>query len=682
MPFGVTKAFALSWWCEQNRCDRSEVIFAGDSGNDTAALVGGYRAIVVGNASRKLAAEVTRAHAEAGWTDRLCLATGTSTAGVVEGMRWFGVKIDWPGEIERWGATLVSPDRTEFRIWAPHADSPQVALGRDGDNQRLIPMRARHDGWHEAIADRCPAGSRYRFVLDRGGHRYPDPASRRQPDGVHSYSEVVDHRFDFANDSVPRPTRIEDCIIYEMHVGCFTEAGTFGAAIDRFTELRDLGVNTVSIMPVAASAGDRNWGYDATALWAPLAAYGTPADLARMIDAAHGHGLNVIHDVVYNHFGPEGNYLSRFGPYVSQKHRTVWGDAPNLDGEPEARQFIIDNAMHWLRDYHFDGLRVDAIHCIPDDSPEHLATTLGRAARQHARRSGRHTLMIAESNVHDARMCQAIAGGGHGFDGQWSDCLAHSLITTLRPRQRLTDRTYLPRTDLAQVLADGYVYAGGVDGFRGRTAAGQGEPRRATLVQCIQNHDFVGNHPAGHRFHQATDKATQAAAAALYLLGPGTPMLFMGEEFCCEHPFQFFVDFGDDRLRRSVNAGRRREYPQHDWSLGGDPSDPETFLRSKIGPADDGDPAMRQWYQRLIHLRGQLDVTGGRPHAEIDHAVYRIDHGDWSLVVRLDGTAGAAGIARPGGEVIADSRTAFGLDGNGPLHPIHALVLRNACRSS
>ncbi len=677
MPAGVDKAFALAWWCRQHDIEPTEVIFAGDSGNDTAALIGGYRAIVVGNASRGLAEVVRSAHAARGWNDRLYLAGGTSTAGVVEGLRWFGVDIPGGSAQNRWGAAVVGPDRTRFRVWAPKTDAASVAIGPDGDNQRVVAMTSGHGGWHEATVDGCGAGTLYRYVLGPGGQRYPDPASRRQPVGVHAYSEVVDHRHLFLHDDQSRPTQIGDCIIYEVHVGCFTQAGTFASAIERLDELKELGVNTISLMPVAASAGDRNWGYDATAIWAPLAAYGTPADLARLIDAAHGLGMNVLHDVVYNHFGPEGNYLSHFGPYVSEKHKTVWGDGPNLDGQAEARQFIVDNAMNWLDEYHFDGLRVDAIHCIPDDSPEHLATTLGRSAREFAERTGRHVLMVAESNVYDARMCRSVNDGGHGFAGQWSDCLAHSLMSTLRPQYRLTNRTYLPRTDLAQVHADGYVYAGDVKGYRGRTPAGNAEADRATLVQCIQNHDFVGNHPAGHRFHQATDRLSQAAAAALLLLGPGTPMLFMGEEFCCEHPFQFFVDFGDERLRKAVNAGRRREYPQHDWSVGGDPSDERTFLNSKIGPAAAGDAAMRDWYRRLISLRRELGVAGGQPTADIDHAVYRRDHDDWSLVVRVDSTAGAAPMAMPGGEIIADSRVAMGQAAGGQLHPVHAVVIKH-----
>jgi malto-oligosyltrehalose trehalohydrolase len=313
----------------------------------------------------------------------------------------------------------------------------------------------------------------------------------------------------------------------------------------------------------------------------------------------------VFLDVVYNHLGPEGNYLGECGPYLSPHHSTVWGSAPNFDHPQDGaqlRRFFIANAIHWLDEYHFDGLRLDAIHCMRDESEPHVAAELSSAVRRWSSASGRSAMLIAESNVYDPNMLTPVSMGGIGFDAEWCDDFLHSVFAIARPDEQLSHRHYVAGVDLDQTLRFGYVYEGTL-----RTERGRQRPDKRVdtsgLVYAIQHHDSIGNHPLGKRLHQVASPEFQQAASALLLLSPAIPMLFMGEEFACRHPFQFFVDFGDDALRQSVVEGRRREYPQHDWSGGTLPIDASAFLESKIGSVRDGSPSMRSWYRQLLQLR-------------------------------------------------------------------------------
>ncbi|MCC9658509.1 HAD-IIB family hydrolase [Rhodopirellula halodulae] len=676
LPQGASKAFALHWWCEQHQLEPEQIVFCGDSGNDTAALIAGYRAVVVGNADRKIARNVWDAHVAHGWPDRLKLATATSTGGVLEGARWFGLfdelsevggaadelaPTSKPGEIA-WGAKLVRSNEAEFTLWAPKQQ--RVAL--EVLPGRLFRMTRDDRGFHHCHVSEVSDGTRYQYrfvrdefadVFDAGTealnldmllHALPDPASRYQPDGVHGPSAIVDTQFPFQARPESVAKSLDELIIYELHLGTFTEEGTYLAAVERLDELVDLGVTAIELMPVAACAGRWNWGYDGTHWYAPMTSFGTPEEFRRLVDAAHQRGMLMMVDVVYNHFGPEGNYWSQFGAYSSRKHSTVWGAAPNFDGKKHGdvvRRFVIDNAIMWLDEYNLDGLRVDAIHCMKDDSEKHITTQMGEELRQWESANGQRVWLIAETNVYDKIMVQPLSDGGSGFDAQWSDDFVHSMFATVRPGEQLTQRIYSAGVDLEQSLRRGFVFAGDVRGDRGREpqpvvddAGNLVRVNTESSIICIQNHDFIGNHPTGKRLHQLTSLETQAAAVTLAMLQPSIPMLFMGEEFASENPFRFFVDFGDPRLQKAVVRGRKREYPQHDWSDGVLPTDEQAMRSSVIGAVEDGNETMRDWYKTLIAIRKGYTHDGllDSKHLSVD---VNTESGLYVLQYEMDGRA-------------------------------------------
>jgi maltooligosyltrehalose trehalohydrolase len=513
-------------------------------------------------------------------------------------------------ELHRYlGARLVSESRVEFCVWSPTVDCVHIYL-EGPENENPLALQKQDGGYHVGAMDGVRAEMRYYCSFD-GGPKRPDPASRFQPEGVHGPSQIVPCEFAWT-DSKWRGVPRDSLVIYELHVGAFTEAGTFRAAAARLDELLDLGVTAIELMPVADCAGRWNWGYDGVCLFAPNRNYGTPDDLKCLINAAHAKGLAVILDVVYNHLGPEGNYLGESGPYLSSHHNTVWGSAPNFDDRDHGvglRRFFIANAIHWLEEYHFDGLRVDAIHCMNDDSECHVVTELSQVVRSWANLAQRPAVLIAETNVFDPEMLSPVSNGGSEFDAQWCDDFLHSVFAVVRPGEHLCHRRYVSGSDLDQTLRSGYVHEGTLREERGRVQPASPADARG-LIYSIQHHDFIGNHPLGKRLHQLTSTETQRAASALLLLSPAIPMLFMGEEFCCENPFQFFVDFGDKDLRTAVVEGRKREYPQHDWSKGMLPTDAAAFHDSKIGSALNGDREMRAWYRDLLAHRRRWIVRG------------------------------------------------------------------------
>ena len=546
------------------------------------------------------------------------------------------------------GATLVSKNTTRFCVWAPEHEKLFVEL-IGGEQVIELEMEASADGFHSVEAS-CGADQLYKFRL--GERSLPDPASRFQPDGVHGPSQVTDPFYAWT-DHAWTGVAMSDLVIYELHIGALTESGTYAGAVDRLDELAELGITAIELMPVSASAGRWNWGYDGVCPFAPFAPYGTPDDLKRLVDEAHQRGIAVILDVVYNHLGPEGNYLSQFGPYLSSQHNTIWGAAPNFDDPLHGdivRQYFIEAALIWLREYHIDGLRVDAIHCMRDDSDRHIAIDMSEAIKSFSETSGRPATLIAESNVYDPNMLDDFEAGGVGFDAEWCDDFLHSVFAVLRPGEQLCHRKY-QSSDLEQTLRYGYVFKGTLRESDQRCTPSE-RVDTSGLIYSIQHHDFIGNHPLGKRLHQLIGKDAQRAAAALLVLSPGIPMLFMGEEFCCQRPFQFFVDFGDEHLRNGVVEGRKREYPQHDWSRGILPTDPEAFLSSKIGSADQGDLEMRHWYQQIIQLRRRARrsnlICDQNLDLQIDSSAglyvlrYESDQESLLVVVRLvaDGDAG------------------------------------------
>lgn len=536
------------------------------------------------------------------------------------------------------GPEFHDDNTVTFRLWAPKCDSVKLCLG----DATPRPMEREADGQFHL---RVPAahGMRYAFELPMG-HRRPDPCSRFQPEGVHGQSELIDPRQLSADDTAWKGLAKDDLIIYELHAGTFTEAGTYTAAIQCLDQLVDLGVTAIELMPLAQAGGQWNWGYDGVDLFAPNHSYGRPEELRRLISAAHMRGLAVILDVVYNHFGPEGNYLHDFGGYVSAKHRTPWGDAPNFDDEGSefTRAWILENVRYWIEDFHLDGLRIDAIHCIADESKPHIAHDIGSTVQSLREKLGREIHLIAESNVFDANLLASLDDGACQMSALWCDDFLHSVFAQMQPGEHRSSREYQPHEDIELALTRGYVFESTFLAPQVRVPAGPNRDRIAfeSLVCSIQHHDFIGNHPHGLRLHQITSPEAQRAAAALLLLYPAIPMLFMGEEFASDSPFLFFVDFEDENLRRAVENGRREEHPQHDWSKVESPTSPAAFTKSKIGPSSDGDAETLHWYRELIRIR-KAWRNSGLLHTKNLHASWDAETHTATLEYRSESQRGS-----------------------------------------
>ena len=477
-----------------------------------------------------------------------------------------------------------------FQVWAPRAGRVELQLG----GARLA-MAAAGGGWWEADAD-ARLGADYGYRLD-GADPLPDPRSRWQPQGVHGLSRLLDHDAFRWTDAGWRGPRLADAVLYELHVGTFTLGGTFASAIERLDHVVALGANAVEIMPAAEFSGERGWGYDGVDLWAPHHAYGGPAGLKALVDACHAHGLAVVLDVVYNHLGPEGNYLERFGPYLTDRHHTPWGRAVNFDGPDSGpvRQFVVENALAWLRDYHLDGLRLDAVHAIVDSSRPHIVEEL--SARAHELDPPR--FVVAEKPKVDPALLAM------GVDGQWADDLHHSLHVLLTGERRSYYAPYGSVADLASALLG-----------PGR----QGVPLDR-LVGFAQNHDQIGNRAIGERLSQLLDPGRLRLAAALVLCSPMVPMLFMGEEWGAGTPFLFFSDHRDPRVARATTAGRIREFQAFGWRPRDvpDPQAVATFERSRLDwsePEREPHRGLLDWHRRLLALRRSTpELRAGGPLA-------------------------------------------------------------------
>lgn len=497
------------------------------------------------------------------------------------------------------GAVPAGGGVTCFRVWAPHAAAVAVETG--GTDTPLA-----HEGLG-VFAGEAPAaaGDDYRFVID-GDARLPDPCSRWQPDGVRGPSRVVDPAAFARSADGWTGLRRDDLVIYELHVGTFTPEGTFAAAAARLGDLRELGVTAIEVMPVATFPGERNWGYDGLYAWAPHPAYGGPQGLAALVDAAHGHGLGVILDVVYNHLGPGSEAFEVFGPYLTDRYGTPWGRAVNFDDRDSGgvREWAIQNACMWVREYGIDGLRVDAVHAIHDEGVRHL---LAELTARVGEASGGAAVMIAESDLNDPRV---VGAEGWGFDAQWSDDFHHALHARLTGERDGHYADFSAMADLADATSRPFVYDGRYSPFRRRRHGGPADGLPAgRFVVCAQNHDQVGNRALGDRL----PLPVRGLAAMWVLLSPFTPMLFMGEEHAETRPFLFFTDHIDPTIADATREGRRHEFREFAGFENAipDPQDPETFARSVIDPLA-GDPAMRDLYRELIALRRELPRDGAR----------------------------------------------------------------------
>ncbi|MEV0597491.1 malto-oligosyltrehalose trehalohydrolase [Nonomuraea cavernae] len=506
-----------------------------------------------------------------------------------------------------------------FEVWAPKATAVEVDVL---DGRR--PMSPREGGWWAVEVPEATHGTRYGFVLDGDGP-YPDPRTRRQPEGIFGPSAVYeDARFTWADDEwTGRDLR--GSVIYEMHVGTFTPEGTFEAAIDRIGHLVELCVDFVEVMPVAPVPGGRNWGYDGVDLYAVNETYGGPDGLKSFVDACHRNGIGVILDVVYNHLGPSGNFLHPFGPYFTGFSGSYWGEGVNLDGpgSDEVRRYLIDNALQWLRDYHIDGLRLDAVHALHDKRATHLLAELSAEVDALACTLGRPLSLIAESDLNDPRMVRSLDAGGLGMTAQWNDDVHHALHTAVSGESHGYYEDFTGLRALAKVLTGGVLHDGGHSTFRGRHhgASYQGVPGHR-LVACLQNHDQIGNRPMGDRLPMTALKL----GAGLLLTSPFTPMLFMGEEWGAATPFLFFSDHVEPQLRESEDERRRIEFEGFGYTWDAPhPSDAKTFHQSKLdwGELKDEDHwSLLCWYRDLIALRKALpelcDPRLDRVRAEFD----------------------------------------------------------------
>jgi maltooligosyltrehalose trehalohydrolase len=505
-----------------------------------------------------------------------------------------------------YGATPLAGGGARFRAWAPKPE--QISLKLYREPPRLIPMQRAGEDFEVVIPDANP-GDRYSFVLDATRER-PDPVSRLQPEGVHGPSEIIDPDSFPWSDQDWTGVPLAGLIFYELHTGTFTPEGTFESIIPKLLHLIDLGITAIELMPLAAFPGSRNWGYDGVDLYAPHAAYGGPVGLKKLVDACHSAGLAVVLDVVYNHIGPEGNYLSEWGPYFTDRYRTPWGEAINYDGPGSdgVRRFIIDNALYWLTEYHIDALRLDAIHGIFDFSAYHVLAELRDRFHTIAAALGRQAWVIAESDLNDVRVIQPRARGGYGMDAQWLDEFHHSIHSVVTGATRGYLAGFGRLEHLRKALTDGFVYDGVYSAFRRRRFGSSSKDQPGDrFVAFNQNHDQIANTAGGRRLSRLVPLEQYKLVAALLFCSPYLPLLFMGEEFAETAPFLYFTSHTDPELAKAVTQGRLKEVAdfalEEDFS---DPQAPETFEKSKITWPLVNDPshaAILRLYRDLTALR-------------------------------------------------------------------------------
>jgi maltooligosyltrehalose trehalohydrolase len=524
---------------------------------------------------------------------------------------------------------------SRLRIWAPRAQVVEVLVG----GSRIAAERYPSGTW---LGPELSHGQRYAIALD-GGRVLPDPRTRYQPDGVDGMSCWIDLAPAAQNF---RQVRLRDAVIYELHVGTFSEAGTFAGAIPHLDALVDLGVTHVELMPIAQFSGVHGWGYDGVDLFAPHAPYGGPAGLRELISGCHARGLAVIVDVVHNHFGPEGAPWGQLAPYTTPKHATPWGDAINLDddGSREVRRFLIDSALGWLRDYGVDGLRLDALHSLVDTSERHFVAELVDEIRALEREVGRAFVLIGEYDDHDPRAVTDRSHGGWGLDAHWNDDFHHTVHALLTGEQEGYYADFVARGSLAKLFERGYVLDGGYSPFR-KTTHGQpyGELPRDRLVAYVQSHDQIGNRALGERLHQLAGLERARIGAALLMVSPFVPMLFQGEEWAASTPFLYFSDLQSPELRDAVRKGRAAEHASAGWrDPPPDPNDRATRDASMLRWAERGDAdhaAMLAWYRALIEARRShpslRDPSPAATHVYRDNELVVVERGELSLFCNL-----------------------------------------------
>ena len=534
-----------------------------------------------------------------------------------------------------------------FPVWAPGAQRVEVTV----DGHGTLPLTRDDQGWWRlaaALDDDRPALD-YGFTVDGDGP-HPDPRSLRQPDGVHALSREFDPAAYAWTDGDWRGRDLTGAVIYELHIGTFTPEGTFSAAAERLDHLADLGVDAVELLPVNAFNGPYGWGYDGVLWFAVHEPYGGPEEYQRFVDACHRRGIAVVQDVVYNHLGPSGNYLPVFGPYLSEG-RNTWGSSMNLDGpqSDEVRALILDNVAYWLGDMHVDGLRLDAVHALRDTRAEHILEAMAARAAAVSARTGRPATLIAESDLNDPRLIRSRARSGYGLDAQWDDDVHHSIHVALTGETEGYYADFADEGALTKVFTRGFFHDGSYSSFRERH---HGRPLdahipRTRLVAFSQDHDQIGNRAAGDRLTATLDDGRLAAAAALTLLGPFTPMLFMGEEWAASTPWPFFASHPEPELADATRSGRIAEFAQMGWDpeAVADPMDPATFASAKLDwaePESARGAAMLDWYRLLIAVRRTIPAGARATEVTRDGSVFGWRRGEVRVTVGLTGTGAAA----------------------------------------
>jgi maltooligosyltrehalose trehalohydrolase len=576
---------------------------------------------------------------------------------------------------------------TEFEVWAPLPERVRVLV--DGSTH---PMTRDGAGWWRAEVPGARPGTAYAFLLDGDPTPLPDPRSRRQPTGVHSASRVYDTGSFIWTDHAWTGRQLPGSVIYELHIGTFTPGGTFASAIERLDHLVELGVDLVEVLPVNAVDGPRNWGYDGVGWYAVTENYGGPDSFKRFVDACHARGMGVLLDVVYNHLGPSGAYLDRFGPYFAGS--SIWGPGLNLDGaqsEP-VRRYVIDNALMWLRDFHVDGLRLDAVHALHDDRATHLLEQLAVEVEALSTHLGRPLSLIAESDRNDPHTVTPREAGGYGLHAQWCDDIHHSLHAVLSGEAQgyYADFAAAGLTGLAHVFCRAFLHEGTWSSFRQRNHGAPVDTHRTPghrFVAFLQNHDQIGNRATGDRLSETLSPGLLACGAALLLSGPFTPMLFMGEEWGARTPWQFFSHFPDESLREAVRVGRTAEFGEHGWGdvEVPDPTAESTFTDSRLDweePAQEPHATLLRVHRELIALRRAWpelsDPWLDRVDVDFDEGARTVvlHRGRLRVVVNLGAGTASVDLRAPVGRILLASEATKGTDTVLALEPeAFAIVL-------